>query len=223
MSRPKQQRPVLTLLAIFGAVFLAWNTSVVYPLKVLVVLLHEISHGAVAVATGGSIERIEINENQGGVCYTRGGVRFLTLSAGYLGSMAFGAALLVAASRSRHDRYICAALGGFLLLITVVFVRNQFGFLFGLLAGGALAVGALNLPNSFSDVVLRTIGVTSCCYALLDIKSDVLDRPGVGSDADMLAELTHLPSVLWGIVWILVAFLVTAFAVVIAARGEEPR
>ena len=47
-----------------------------------------------AILTGGSIERIEINPRFGGACYTYGGSRFVTLSAGYLGSMFFGAVLL---------------------------------------------------------------------------------------------------------------------------------
>ena len=135
---------------IFAGLFLLWGTPVVYPIKVLVVLLHEISHGLMAVLTGGSIERIEINADQGGVCYTRGGIRFLTLSAGYLGSMLFGALILIVASRSKNDRQICAGLGIFLVAITLLFIRNQFGFVFGLLAGGSLAIGARYLSAAFA-------------------------------------------------------------------------
>ena len=36
----------------FGALWTAWDTALVYPLKIFVVLLHEISHAAVAVAPG---------------------------------------------------------------------------------------------------------------------------------------------------------------------------
>lgn len=73
----------------FVALWLLWNTPIVYPVKIFVVLLHEISHAAVAVATGGSIQSIEINPLEGGACYCPGGNAFLTLSAGYLGSLAW--------------------------------------------------------------------------------------------------------------------------------------
>jgi hypothetical protein len=50
--------------------------------------------------------------------------------------------------------------------------------------------------------------MTSCLYAVLDIKSDVLDRPHLPSDAAMLAEATGIPTVFWGILWIGVALVV---------------
>jgi len=43
---------------------------------------------------------------------------------------------------------------------------------------------------------------------VLDIKSDVLDRPYLPSDAAMLAEATGIPTVFWGMLWIGVALVV---------------
>ena len=78
--------------AYFSAIWYLWDTPAVYPLKVFVVLFHEISHAMIAVATGGTIERIVLDPDQGGACYCPGGNAFLTLSAGYLGSLAWGGA-----------------------------------------------------------------------------------------------------------------------------------
>ena len=39
-----------------GGLWFLWDTPLIYPLKIFVVLLHEISHGIVALATGGSIK-----------------------------------------------------------------------------------------------------------------------------------------------------------------------
>ncbi|HSM60554.1 MAG TPA: M50 family metallopeptidase, partial [Longimicrobiales bacterium] len=85
----------------FVALWLLWGTPVVYPLKIFVVLLHEASHAMVAVATGGTIQRIVLDPYQGGACYCPGGNALLTLSAGYLGSLAWGAALTEAARARR--------------------------------------------------------------------------------------------------------------------------
>ena len=81
---------VPVVVAIVVLVF--WDSFVVYPLKILVVLFHELSHGLAAIVSGGAIERIELSVEQGGVCYTRGGSSFLILNSGYLGSLACGAA-----------------------------------------------------------------------------------------------------------------------------------
>ena len=65
----------------FGILWGLWDTGLVYPLKVFVVLLHEVSHGLVAIMTGGTIDRITLSAQEGGACYCPGGSAFLTLSA----------------------------------------------------------------------------------------------------------------------------------------------
>jgi hypothetical protein len=216
------RRTVPMLAGIFVVVYCLWNTSLVYPLKILVVFFHEISHGVAAVLTGGSIGHIQVNANESGECRASG-IRFVTLSAGYLGSMLTGSTLIVLASRTRLDRAICGALGAFLLLMTLLYVDRTddgFGWGFGLATGTALLIAAWKLPDAFADVALKTIGLTSCMYAILDIKSDVIDRRGIGSDADMLADLTHVPAIVWGILWILAALAVAVITLVVAAPGE---
>lgn len=195
-------RPLLlpALLAVLAYVF--WNTILVYPLKVFVVFLHEVSHGLAAVATGGRIVRIELSPQEGGLCVTQGGSRFLTLSAGYLGSLLWGAAFLILGFRSRAQRGIVLLLGIFVLSVTLLYVRTVFGFGYGLAAGAALVAVAWFLAPAASAFVLRLVGVVSCLYAVWDIASDLLLRSVPGSDANALAQLTHVPGVVWGLLWI---------------------
>jgi hypothetical protein len=224
MGTPQRTTPLhagtaTSLVLVFVAVAALWDTGLVTPLKLLVVLLHEISHGMAAVLTGGSIDRMEVNAAQGGVCYTSGGIRFVVLSAGYLGSMAWGAAILLLAARTRWDRVISMALGAFLLVMAVLYVRNLFGLVLSVLFGGAMVAAGRYLPEAVNDFILKTIGLTSCMYAVLDILDDVLKRPGIGSDADMLAQLTLIPGVVWGTLWIVIAVVVSGWALLQGARG----
>jgi hypothetical protein len=183
-------------------VWLLWWSPVIYPLKLFVVLLHEVSHALMAMATGGRVDRIVITADQGGICYCPGGNAFLTLSAGYLGSLLWGALILVLArARSPDPRNTTTAMGVAVLALTALFVRNAFGVLFGALFGAAL-VALRGAGRTVHVLALTAIGLTSCLYALLDIKSDVLDRPHLPSDAYMLAELTGVPTVVWGVLWI---------------------
>ncbi len=203
----------------FGAVWLLWNTPIVYPVKIFVVLLHEISHGLMALATGGAIERIVISANEGGLCQCPGGSTFLVLSAGYLGSLLWGGLILAAArGRGALPRYASAIIGIVVIGVTLLYVRNVFGVLFGVAFGAGLVAAGRRLPVEGNAALLTGLGLTSCLYAILDIKSDILDRPGLMSDARMLAELTGVPTVVWGVVWIALALLISAFLFRLAYR-----
>jgi hypothetical protein len=183
-------------------VWLLWWSPLIYPLKLFVVLLHETSHALMAVATGGRVDRLVITADQGGVCYCPGGNAFLTLSAGYLGSLLWGALILVLAQADRPaPRNTTTAIGVAVLGLTALFVRNAFGVLFGALFGAAL-IALRGAGRTAHVAVLTALGLTSCLYAFLDIKSDVLDRPHLPSDAYMLAQMTGVPTVVWGVLWI---------------------
>jgi hypothetical protein len=219
-------RTIALLLGLFVVIALLWGTPIVTPLKIFVVLLHEISHGLAAIATGGEVVRLEINAQQGGVAYTRGGSRFVTLTAGYLGSMLWGGLILLLASRTKLDRWLSLGIGGFLLLVTLLYVRTTFGFVFALVFSAAMIAMGLLLSERVNDLVLRLIGLTSCLYAILDILDDVLKRPGIGSDADMLAELTGIPSVVWGVLWMAAAIAATTVFLALSAKVQakgDPR
>lgn len=211
-------RSILLLLGLFVGVVVLWDTFLATPLKIFVVFLHEISHGLAAILTGGSIVKIEFSSNQGGVCYTMGGIRFVVLTAGYLGSMLWGALILLLAARTNADKIVSVVIGAFLLVMTLLYVRNMFGFVFGLLATGGMIVMGLKLSHEVNDFVLKLIGLTSCLYAIVDISSDVLERPGIGSDADMLADHTGIPGMVWGVAWIGAAVLVSGYCLLLSAQ-----
>ena len=195
----------------FGALWFLWDTPVVYPLKIFVVLLHEVSHALAAVATGGALERIVLDPNQGGATYTLGGSRFVTLSAGYLGSLAWGAAMTEAARARRIPSHLVNGfVGGLVVVLTVLYVRSTFGIAFGIAFGVGLMAVAGKLSAVANRGLLLTLGLTSSLYAILDIKSDILDRPLLRSDAFMLAELTGVHTMVWGVLWIVLALGVTA-------------
>src|SRR5690606_21656012 len=156
--------------AYFVALWLLWETPVVYPLKVFVVLLHEISHGLAALATGGSVHRIVLGMDEGGATYAAGGNAFVVLSAGYLGSLAWGLALLLAArARAARVRLAAGALGVLLLVVAVLYVRNLFGIVFTLVFGAALLFASQRLGPVLLARMLTVLGLTSALYAVLDI------------------------------------------------------
>jgi hypothetical protein len=210
----------LVLCVIYLALAFLWNTVWVYPLKLFVVLLHEASHGLTALATGGRIVEIRVFPEEAGVTVTTGGNAFLITSSGYVGSMLFGAAILLVATRTRLSQWLALLLGVASAAVALRCMPRE-GCEFAAACGVALA--ALSpLPRWVSAFVLRVIGVTSCLYAIVDIKNDVFDRPGAPSDATALAAMTHVPAFAWGAAWIAVSLVVTYYAAKWSVTGAKP-
>jgi hypothetical protein len=221
-ARPAKRfdwRGFLILCGIYLALAFLWDTVWVYPLKLFVVLLHEASHGLAALATGGRIEEILVFPEEGGRTTTTGGNGFVITSAGYLGSMLLGATILLVSTRTRLSQWLALLVG--LGVVTLAFrCMPADGRSFAVVFGVVLA-GTAPMPRPVSELVLRVIGVTSCLYAILDIKSDVLDREHDSSDASRLAAMTGVPSVVWGTVWIAVSLVVTFYAAKWAVTGVK--
>lgn len=201
------------LLLILSVLFLLWNTPVAIPLKILVVYLHELAHGLAAVLTGGSIVEISLSPQQGGHAITRGGSRFLTLTAGYLGSLLLGIALLVIALRTQADRLVLGVFAVVTLLVTALYIRDLFALAFCVAMALTMLAIARYLDHSVSDMVLRVIGLASILYVPYDIFDDTIRRSGARSDAYMLAEEFGGPTIFWGGLWLAISLVVIAYAV----------
>lgn len=193
------------LLAITALVFALWQTPIVLPLKILVVYLHELSHGIAAVLTGGEIVSISVSAEQGGVAWTRGGSRFVTLSAGYLGSLLIGLAILVIALRTALDRLVLGAFGLATLLVTALYIREGFAILFCGAVGLGMLAAAWFLPRIAADLILRVIGLASLNYVPYDIFDDTISRAELRSDARMLAEEFGGTTMIWGGLWLILS------------------
>lgn len=201
MKKPPNR--VLLPLALGLAALVLWDTVVAYPFRIFVVFLHEISHGLAAVLTGGRIVSIGLSIDEGGVCVTQGGWRFVVQSAGYLGSLLFGALFLLLGGKRGRATGVIGLIGLFTLGATLLYVRTLFGFVYGLAAAAAFILVAARLAPAVSEMLLAAVGVMSCLYAVWDISSDVLLRDAPSSDAAALAGLTGIPAVVWGVLWVL--------------------
>lgn len=202
----------LAIMLIIATFF--WNTLLIYPIKLFVVMLHEMSHGLMAMAFGGKIIAIQIDPQIGGYClYEMENSfwgEFMTGSAGYIGSLLWGSLILILAVKSIKDKYISLVIGLILLCLSYFVLKS--GEIFGTIMTAGLGIFMLvafkYFRTSFHDLWLKFIGITSCFYVIFDIKDDLIDRTNIGSDADKIAALTGFSSLLIGILWILIALLI---------------
>ena len=210
------------MLALTLAVFALWQTPVVLPLKLLVVFLHELSHGLAALATGGSIESLTLTADQGGLAITRGGSAFAVLSAGYLGSLLIGLFIFGVALRSKADRVLLALLGGLILLVAALYIRDAFALAFSLASAALMLAGARWMPTVAADLILRLIGLASMIYVPYDILSDTILRAHLPSDARLLAEEVGGATLLWGGLWLILSLAVIVLALrVLVGRSSN--
>jgi len=203
---PLYRNLLLLLLVVLSLAF--WNSILLTPIKLFVVLLHELSHALAAMVTGGSVEHIEIDPRIGGLAVTRGGWTWLVVSSGYIGSMVLGSGILLASVRARSARVLSAGIGVAVLAITAVFVRNGFGLLFGALFGVGMLAAARFLRPPWLPLLMQYLGTISCLYALVDVQEDLLTFENRVTDASIMASHTGIPALVWGVLWSILALLV---------------
>ncbi len=225
MKLSGSQKQFLILLIFLVAAVVLWNTFLLYPVKIFVVMLHEMSHGLMAELFGGDIIKIQIDPRIGGYCqYTVPDSflgRFMIASAGYLGSLFWGALILILAVRTDKDRYVSLGIGIALLMLSWFVIKT--GEWFGILMTVGFALFMIAsfklLSDTFHDYFLKFIGMVSCIYVVIDIKSDLIDRTDIGSDADSIAEMTGVPSLVVGVIWFIIAAIVIYYTLKHAFRG----
>ena len=196
------------LIALIGLIAVLWQTPAVLPLKILIVFLHELSHAIATILTGGSVVSMTVDPQQGGMVVSRGGARFVILTAGYLGSLLIGVALFIGALRTGWDRVIMGLMGALMLAVTALYLRDGFAIGFGAVTGGLMLLVARFLPQDVNDLLLRVIGLSSMIYVPLDIFSDTIARSHLNSDARMLSEEFGGPTLSWGGAWLILSALV---------------
>ena len=210
MKLNKKQKQILELaiLAFIAlASFLLWDTIIVFPIKLFVVLMHEISHGIAAIFTGGKIIALDIGLNLGGKCETIDGNAFTIASAGYLGSFIFGSALFYSAYNKNNGLVIVSFISMIILLFAVNVINDFTVSIISIMAAVFLFSIKKFSPKIISDYFLKSLGLISCLYVLMDIKEDTLSGGLNYSDASVVAELTGIPELVWGLTWLIISLL----------------
>lgn len=173
----------------------------------VVTIAHEGAHALVAVLTGRKLSGVRLHRDTSGLTTSRGrnsgpGM-VLTVAAGYPGPGLVGLGAAYGVQRDHPDVVLWTLL--VLLALLVLWVRNLYGFVVVLLAGGAVFAVTWWGSADLQAGVART----AAWFLLLASPRTVLEMQAVRtrrrsrtSDADVLGRLTHLP----GLVWVVLLF-----------------
>ncbi|KAG8662485.1 hypothetical protein MANES_01G110900v8 [Manihot esculenta] len=157
------------------------------------------------------VEGIQVHANEGGVTQTRGGIYWLILPAGYLGSSFWGMALILASTNLTTARIAAGCFA--VALLVVLFVAKNWT-LRGLCIGFIIFLAIIWLLQETTKVrilryVILFIGVMNSLFSVYDIYDDLISRRVHSSDAEKFAELCPCPcnGVGWGIIWGMISFI----------------
>lgn len=201
--------------------FVFWNTYALFPIKLFVVLLHEISHGIAAVLTGGSIKAIQISMKLGGHCITRGGNEFAVASAGYLGSLLLGSTFFITSYDFKLSKIVCTFFAGLFIIITASFISSDLGIIFTLLISAFLIVSPRFFNPAVHTFIIRLTGILSAFYVFVDIKDDLLLNSSRITDATSLEIATGISSLYWGLIWITITGITIFYLIKYGIKNKD--
>jgi hypothetical protein len=205
MAKSLNIRRLAWLAAIALVSVLFWLSPVLAPFKIFVVFIHETGHALATLLTGGRVLSMVVTPWQSGYVESLGGNALIIASAGYIGSALFGGIMLSLSGRKQWTQYIFIALAILFGVMTLCFVRNLFGWIFGL---GTTAMFSLLAYKRFpfSVYIVDILAVMSSMYAIYDLSDFLL--VGARTDAVILASITGVPAFIWALVWSAISLLV---------------
>ncbi len=214
----KQRGRYFVILALVVAL---WNTKVIKPLKIFAVFLHELGHSLMAVIFGNGIQGFRINLDESGYALTlpkNEFSAFMIANGGYLGSVLF-ALLILRLKRTEAKKSIMGVAAILLLGVSITYGKSVFTIVYAAIFSGFVLLLYMFRNNKLYDWVVDIIGVASVAYAVYDTFVDTIllhinmklnlvqglwtHQPV--TDAMLLEEMTRIPAVVWGIIWLVTA------------------
>jgi len=227
LSVNSTQKVTLGIIVVYVVVIaLLWNIPYVkyslWPFKMLVIAFHEFGHAITAVITGGKVESISLDPNEGGVTHMRGGKQAFTLPAGYLGSSLIGA-LLIFCGFDIVASKVASIVLAVCFLLTLWWARRDWLTIMTVLLAVGLLVACWFIAHAEPlRFVVLFIGVMSSLYSVWDICDDLILRKVNSSDASVFAKRYGGSSQCWGVIWSIISlcFMVAGILAGIAAFHE---
>lgn len=233
-----------TLLSIglwVAAWFIPFIGYVVYPLQLFATFIHEGSHVLATLLTGNSVQSLTVSPDGSGAVWSQSSGwlgQLLISSAGYLGTTAFGAALLAWIRfgwSSRSALYLSAA---FVAVMTVVFgifapavnllSTVTFGsVVFTVFSGAVISVGLAAVARfaslrwaNFALAFLAVQCLLNAVFSLFDLLL-ITAFTSAHSDAANMAAATGLPQIVWVMIWFVVSVLMISAGLRLYAVGKN--
>lgn len=228
-AEPQFKLLLIATLVSVGLWIASWYLPLVgyvfYPLQLFATFVHEGGHVLATVLTGNSVQSLTVSPDGSGMVWSQGSGWFSQLfisSAGYLGTTAFGAALLAWMRFGYSSRIALWFSAGFVAVMTVVFglfapVFNLFStvtfgsVIFTVFSGAVIAAGLAAIAKfaelkwvNFAVAFLAVQCLLNAVFSLVDLFF-ITAMTGSHSDAANMAKATGIPGIVWVFIWMAVS------------------
>jgi hypothetical protein len=212
------QLALLLAIAITALTYFVPYLSIAFrPLVYLSTHIHEFCHAIVGTLTGGSVDRIEVFSNGGGVTLIAGGNDFLIDPAGYLGATGLGIAMILFGRTPSRAKIALGAMGILLVFSMLFWVRGDIvGITFGMFWMMAMLGAAALIKGPAAVFACQFVGIQQCVNALTSVFvlfHITVVSTEAQSDAVNMAAVTHLPAVIWASLWSFMSVVGIALAI----------
>lgn len=212
-----------------------------YPLRLFATFIHEGSHVLATVLTGNSVQSLSVASDGSGVVWseTSGWLsQLLISSAGYVGTTAFGALLLIWIRRGLSSRIALMASAAFVAVMTVVFgiIAPFWNFLanvtfgsvvFTVFSGTVLTLGLAAIGRyatlKWTNFAVAFIAVQCLLNAVFDLFNlfFISAMTNEQSDAANMADATGIPAVIWVFIWMGISILMISIGMRVYAVSKQ--
>ena len=168
--------------------------------------LHEMFHAIAAVITGGQVDHIEVFKNGEGVTLTRGGLAPLIQMSGYLGASMFGAVMVMGSRTEKSSMVWLRTLASLVLVSSTIWVRGDYvGWPLGFAWPIVIIFASSRLKGESLIFAAQFLAVQQCLNSIKSLR-DLIFVTGSGglTDAQNLANDTHIPAMFWAVIWMFV-------------------
>lgn len=243
-ARPQVQTLLIVTLISVALWFIPFADYLVYPIRLFVTFIHEGGHALAAVLTGSAVYSLTVFPNTSGVVMagtTNTLASLIVSSAGYVGAAAYGAVLLIMIRQAIAARYVLAASGVWIAILTFFFglivpmwnagnsATNLSGIPFTLASGSILALGLFALAKYgsqfWAQFALAFLAVQCVLNALTDLKTVffISAMSNQHNDALNMYNATGVPSMFWILTWIFVSLALLGIALrIYGVRKNTP-
>ncbi|KIM87416.1 hypothetical protein PILCRDRAFT_814937 [Piloderma croceum F 1598] len=202
------------------AIAILWHVPylklLIYPFKLLTVGFHEMSHAIMGILTCAKVHSIELDPDEGGATSMSGGIPWLTLPAGYLGSSFIGACLITCGFDTDASKVASLVLAVFFLFTLWWARRNLLTWLLIIGMSGLIVLFWFVAGGVALRYFVLFVGVMSCLYVVWDVIDDTIARKVNSSDASAFAHVCGCcPSQVWGVLWLIIALIFFAAGLIV--------
>ncbi|HHW30823.1 MAG TPA: M50 family metallopeptidase [Clostridiaceae bacterium] len=208
-------------LLILVAVVALWNTGIIKPLKLFAVFLHELGHAFMGLVFGYGLQELNIGFNESGYALVKSKSwfsSFMVANGGYLGSVLF-ALLILYLKRTFFKRYILGTLAVIFMIVSIKYSGFSFTLIYSIIFTALVLLIYMVDNENVIEWAIDIMGISSLAYAVYDTFVDTIllqinlkfhlirgwkvEQPL--TDAVQLAQMTGIPAIVWGIIWIIIS------------------